>query len=205
MKTKSLIMNLMHLFKSYRVSNDAKESLMRSIMTIILTQSGSQFNDLQYPSSFKEDNLYIQLVEPLAYLYTNREEPLKIRYLAQETLAVLASSLSRTSVLEALFECLADDKFLYDKFCDRLDAECLPFLSQVNGGVKKLEFPLPPSHVYSVRAEPKDVKQERMGAADRYYSQDFNENPSEVDFSTYNQVLSKNDEEHHDQRWQAKS
>ena len=41
MKTKSLIMNLMHLFKSYRVSNDAKESLMRSIMTIILTQSGS--------------------------------------------------------------------------------------------------------------------------------------------------------------------
>ena len=90
-----------------------------------------------------------------------------------------------------MFECLADDKELYDKFCDRLDAGCVPFLSQVNGGVKKLEFPLPPSHVYSIKADNTGVKRERMNAADRYYSQDFTENPSDVDFSVYNQVPNK--------------
>ena len=55
--------------------------------------------------------------------------------------------------MEALYECLADDKELYDKFCDRLDADSIPFLTQVNGGVKKLEFPLPTNHVFSIKAE----------------------------------------------------
>lgn len=56
-------------------------------------------------------------------------------------------------MLEALFECLADDKTLYDKFCDRLDADLIPFVTGVNGGVNKLEFPLPPTHVFSVKID----------------------------------------------------
>ena len=52
-------------------------------------------------------------------------------------------------MLEALYECLADDKSLYDKFCDRLDADMIPFLSKVNE-IQKLEFPLPITHVFSI-------------------------------------------------------
>lgn len=77
--------------------------------------------------------MYMQLIEPLAYMFTNHEEPPKIRYLAQETMALMCSLLSRFQVLEALFECLSDDKSLYDIFCDRLDAEKVPFLTTLNG------------------------------------------------------------------------
>jgi hypothetical protein len=35
---------------------------------------------------------------------------------------VMSSLLQRFQVLEALYECLIDDKRLYDVFCDRLDA-----------------------------------------------------------------------------------
>ena len=41
MKTKSLTLNLLHLFKTYRVSNEAKESLLRSIINILLIQDDS--------------------------------------------------------------------------------------------------------------------------------------------------------------------
>lgn len=64
---------------------------------------------------------------------------------------MLASLLDRTSVLEALFECLSDDRQLYDQFCDRLDADLIPFLSLMNG-IQKLEYPLPQSHVFSIKA-----------------------------------------------------
>ncbi|CDW76684.1 UNKNOWN [Stylonychia lemnae] len=191
MKTKSLILNLLHLFKTYRISNDAKESLLRSIITIILTQDGSQINDLQISSSFKEENLYMQIIEPLAYLFTNKEEPLKVRYMAQETMAVIASILNRTQVLEALYECLSDDKSLYDKFCDRLDADLIPFLSKMND-IQKLEFPLPITHVFSIQVDKKTPIQKRernIQAADQYYSQDFTDNISENDFQPYNQAI----------------
>eukprot|EP00347_Sterkiella_histriomuscorum_P018265 403346170 len=168
MKTKSLILNLLHLFKTYRVSNDAKE----------------------------EDNLFMQLVEPLSYLFTNKEEPLKVRYLAQETLALMATKLQRTQILEALYECLADDKTLYDKFCDRLDTQHIPFLSKVDD-IQRLEFPLPTNHVYSVQNEQKVIVQQKqqkppsrsIQAADQYFSQDFTDNISETDFQPYNQVV----------------
>ncbi len=64
----------------------------------------------------------------------------------------MATKLMKTQVLEALFECLSDDKTLYDKFCDRLDAEMIPYLSNVNG-VVKIEFPLPINHIYSIKEE----------------------------------------------------
>lgn len=63
---------------------------------------------------------------------------------------MMTNVLNRTSVLEALFECLSDDKLLYDQFCDRLDAQMVPFLSMING-VQKLEYPLPMNHVFSVK------------------------------------------------------
>ena len=54
----------------------------------------------------------------------------------------MCTYLKRVWVLEALYECLADDKTLYDQFCDRLDAEKVPFFTKHNG-ISKLEFPLP--------------------------------------------------------------
>ena len=57
---------------------------------------------------------------------------------------------SKTAVLEALYECLADDKILYDQFCDRLDAQMTPFVSMMNG-IQKLEYPLPLNHIFSVK------------------------------------------------------
>ncbi len=64
----------------------------------------------------------------------------------------MATLLSRTHILEALYECLSDDRHLYDQFCDRLDAGLTPFISLTNG-VQKLEYPLPQSHVFSVKTE----------------------------------------------------
>ncbi len=77
----------------------------------------------------------MQLVEPVASLYASPEEPILTRYYAQETLATFASLLDRVAILETMYECLADDKRLYDQFCDRLDAQLVPFLSLVNGGL----------------------------------------------------------------------
>ena len=97
--------------------------------------------------------MYMQVVEPIAYLFTNREEPTLTRYYAQECLCIMTKLLQRTLILEVLFECLSDEKQLYDQFCDRIDAEMIPFLSMVNG-VPKVEYPLPQNHVFSVRAAP---------------------------------------------------
>lgn len=66
--------------------------------------------------------MWMQLVEPVAYLYCNPQEPTLTRYYAQECLATMASTLQRSHVLEALYECLSDDRQLYDQFCDRIDA-----------------------------------------------------------------------------------
>jgi FMN-dependent NADH-azoreductase len=82
MKTKSLIFNLLSPFKTFRITNEAKQSLLRSITSILLTQNGATINDLQYMVQHKEDNLYMILVEPLAYLFTNKEEPTLTRYYA---------------------------------------------------------------------------------------------------------------------------
>ena len=90
----------------------------------------------------------MQLVEPIAYLFINPEEPTLTRYYAQECLATMANTLNRSHVLEALYECLSDERQLYDQFCDRIDAEMSPFL--VDGGLK-VEYPLPLSHVFSVK------------------------------------------------------
>ena len=110
MKTKSLVLSLLQPFKTFRITNEGKQSLLRSITSILLTQNGAPtINDLQFVASRAEDNLYMQLVEPLAYLFTNKEEPTLTRYYAQETLAVIANTLPRTLILEALFECLSDD------------------------------------------------------------------------------------------------
>lgn len=93
----------------------------------------------------------MKLVEPLAFLFTNREEPPLTRYYAQEALAVMANFLdARTAILEALYECLADEKILYDQFCDRLDVGLMPFVTLING-LQKLEYQLPQSHVFSVK------------------------------------------------------
>lgn len=90
-------------------------------------------------------------------------------------------------MLEALYECLADDKTLYDNFCDRLDADLIPFLTQVNGGIKKLEYPLPPNHLFSVKQGNIEKKKDhRIKATDQFFSQDFTDNVSETDFSVYN-------------------
>jgi hypothetical protein len=62
----------------------------------------------------------------------------------------MANTLSRTNILEALYECLSDERQLYDQFCDRLDAELAPFLVNVNG-IQKVEYPLPQNHVFSVK------------------------------------------------------
>lgn len=75
----------------------------------------------------------MQLVEPVASLYASPEEPILTRYYAQETLATYACMLDRVGILETAYECLADDKRLYDQFCDRLDAHMVPYLSIVNG------------------------------------------------------------------------
>lgn len=56
----------------------------------------------------------MQLVEPVSYLYASTEEPILTRYYAQETLAIFACLLDRTSILETMYECLSDDKTLYD-------------------------------------------------------------------------------------------
>jgi hypothetical protein len=93
----------------------------------------------------------MKLVEPLAFLFTNQEEPTLTRYYAQEALATLANFLNaRTAILEALYECLADEKILYDQFCDRLDVGLMPFVTMING-LHKLEYQLPQSHVFSVK------------------------------------------------------
>ena len=92
----------------------------------------------------------MQLIEPVSYLYASPEEPILTRYYAQETLAIFACLLDCTSILETMYECLSDDKTLYDQFCDRLDAQLVPFLSMMNG-VQKLEYPLPQTHVFSVK------------------------------------------------------
>ncbi len=52
----------------------------------------------------------MQVVEPLAHLFTNKEEPTLTRYYAQEALAVAANTLQRTLFLEALYECLSDER-----------------------------------------------------------------------------------------------
>jgi hypothetical protein len=62
----------------------------------------------------QEDNIYMSVIEPVSYLFANREEPLFTRYYAQETLTVMATTLNRTNVLETLYECISDDKYLYD-------------------------------------------------------------------------------------------
>lgn len=94
----------------------------------------------------------MSVIEPVSYLFANREEPLLTRYYAQETLTVMATTLNRTNVLETLYECISDDKYLYDQFCDRLDAGLVPFISMING-FSKLEYPLPQSHVFSVKTD----------------------------------------------------
>lgn len=82
---------------------------------VLLTQNGaSSLNDLQYLHQMQEDNIYMSVIEPVSYLFANREEPLFTRYYAQETLTVMATTLNRTNVLETLYECISDDKYLYD-------------------------------------------------------------------------------------------
>ena len=56
----------------------------------------------------------MQLVEPVSYLYASMEEPILTRYYAQEALTVYCAMLDRNGILETLYECLADDKMLYD-------------------------------------------------------------------------------------------
>lgn len=140
----------------------------------------------------------MKLVEPLAFLFTNQEEPTLTRYYAQEALATMANYLNaRTAILEALYECLADDRILYDQFCDRLDTGLLPFVTLING-VHKLEYQLPQSHVFSVKTvQPQvylplhprryisDQKGDEVHRSNQSFSSEFHEYMGRID-SDYN-------------------
>jgi hypothetical protein len=69
-------------FKTLRITNEAKQSLLRIITAVLLIQNGSSVNDLQGYVQKSEDNLFMQLVEPVAYLYASTEEPILTRYYA---------------------------------------------------------------------------------------------------------------------------
>lgn len=106
-------------------------------MTVFLTQSDNPDNIEVF---LQDQDLLLQLVQPVTELFvrkidyettTNVQQITYVKNLAQEVLVVF-SSVFKQQLLEVLLECLmqlSDSNIPnYDKFCDRLESDMLPYI-----------------------------------------------------------------------------
>ena len=99
-------------------NHQGRESVLRIVTILFLTHLDTEPNELAQ-SIYHEESKLLRIVDPIVNCFESGNEMPRVRFCAQEALAVMTVVLDRHTVLESILE--SANKHMYDRFCDRLE------------------------------------------------------------------------------------